>query len=424
MNTDFETLFAPPSGLCACEINGAFAHVQAISPRCVTLRLPRSEPPRESIVLHLYRVETGRYENCIITDYTAEEAQHPNGAVLLRLCFDDPACARRIRAALNGYARCLETKSEFGAAAWSSLVSGYPDALDEVFPASLQAQRRAWFANLAPLPQGCELAVELNCPELWKLYLAHPLPEFTQKYLESREVSPEFLSGRLPDRLYAGSPHCRFLFPDEETLRRIARKAEEENIALTISTAELRSGGEENADRIIALTRELNAEMEINDWGMLRRSAGRVNIALGPRLNRRRKDPRMRYRANPDVSLLAENSMNSPLWREFLRELGVVRCEYDHSGLPTRLPGDMPCSLHLPFCQTNASLWCPLRALTLHGNRGAQAGCDSCEGMCRENVLLYPEHLNMIGRWNSLLAFHPLPSEEEMRKYDRWVLNF
>jgi len=425
MNRDYETLQAPPSGLCACSLNGIYQHIAAISPRSVTLRLPEAGLAAGALRLRLYQAEAGKYESFHIQQYHAGEAQLQNDAVLLRLCFDDPACARAIRCMLSGYARYLRVKSELGAAAWAWEVSAYPAERDEDFLPSLQAQQRAWFESAPPLPPppaGTSLAVALNCPELWRLYLSLPPRDFLQAYCRCRCLPPDLLP-RMPDRLYIGSGHCRFLFPEEDELRALAGKARAEGLALTLSTAELRPGGEAAADRLIGLAGELHAELEINDWGMLRRAAGRVPLLLGPRLNRRRKDPRLPYKQDAQSELLAQNSLNDPAWQTFLRQKGVVRCEYESCGLPTLLP-ELPCSLHLPFYQTNASLWCPLQALCLRGDRGAQQPSDACAGWCDGNVLLYPAHLRMVGRWNALLALADFPAPEELQRYDRWVLNF
>lgn len=424
MNIDYETLQSPPSGLCACRMNEKTVHIAAISPRSVTLRLPEAEIPSGALSLHLYRPETGKYETFILTDYETGAIQHPGDAVLLRLCFDDPACARAIRHMMNDYARYLQIKSELGASAWAQQISGYPAEADFCFADDLQHQRRLWFANLPALPDDCELAVDLNCPELWALYLNTPAENFLQAYSDLRMLPREHLAGCTLSRLYIGNRFCRHLFPDEATLLAIAEKAGNEGIRLTLSTAELRSGEEAAADKIIVLSRELNAELEINDWGMLRRAAGKAKLILGPRLNRRRKDPRMQYKPGMDASLLAENSLNSPGWIDFLKSLGIERLEYESCGLPASLPEDLPCSLHLPFYQTNTSLFCPLRSLCLYGERGHQMNADSCARWCENNVLLYPMHLNMIGRFNSLLALAPLPAADDLRRYERWVLNY
>ena len=48
----------------------------------------------------------------------------------------------------------------------------------------------------------------------------------------------------------------------------------------------------------------------------------------------------------------------------------------------------------------------------------------ACSRFCSRNTLLFPLHLKMLGKWNSLLALDAAPDAAFMRKFDRWVLNF
>lgn len=417
-----------PSGLCACRLNGENMHLAAISPRCLYLHTQEA-PLAGTLQLYLLQPKTGRYDIYNIANYETGQAWCENGAVLTRFSFEDSACAAAIRRMLNDYARYLEIKSCGGAEAYARYTADYPAEQDEVFCASPEEQSGVWYAQLPPVPQppkGCELAVELNCPDLWRLYLDTPLPGFMDAYAANRGLARSKLPASLPQRLYIGNAFCRHLFPGEAVLAEIAAKARREGLELTLVTAELRAGGEEAADRCIALARELQAELVVNDWGMLQRAQDvpGLQLLLGTQLNRRRKDPRMQYKCGMQERspLLACNALNDGAWLAFLGETGFVRYEYESCGLPTLLP-DAPCSLHLPFYQTNTALWCPLRAICERGDRGAQSGGENCLHWCNENLLLYPDHLKMLGKWNSLFALDAaFPAS--LQGFDRWVLNF
>lgn len=87
-------------------------------------------------------------------------------------------------------------------------------------------------------------------------------------------------------------------------------------------------------------------------------------------------------------------------------------------------------SLHLPFYQTNTSQYCPLYALCTTGDRGTQQLAEHCPKFCEKYALLYPEHLHMAGRYNSLFGVDKtLPESTEMwknikgTKPDRIVVN-
>lgn len=417
-----------PSGLCTCRLNGENMHLAAISPRSLYLRT-KEAPLSGTLQLYILRPETGLYDIYNIANYETGQARRENGAVLTRFSFEDPACTAAIRRMLNNYARYLEIKSCGGAEAYAQYIADYPAELDDVFCASPDEQFATWYAQLPPVPQpqpGCELAVELNCPVLWQLYLDTPLESFMDAYAANRGLSRNNLPANPPQRLYVGNAFCRHLFPDEAVFADIAAKARREGLELTLVTAELRAGGEDAADRCIALARDLQAELAVNDWGMLQRAqdVSGLQLVLGTQLNRRRKDPRMQYKCGMQdrSALLALNALNDGAWLAFLGETGIVRFDYESCGLPTLLP-DVPCSLHLPFYQTNTALWCPLRAICERGDRGAQSGGESCPRWCEENLLLYPEHLKMLGKWNSLFALDAaFPAS--LRGFDRWVLNF
>lgn len=417
-----------PSGLIACRVGNKDVHILGISPRTVVLR-SAEVLPAGPITLFFYQPESGEYQSYILNDYEIGEAQRENGAVLSRFFFEDAACAAHIRKALNDYARYVETRSTEGVSAYGRETTGYPLEMDDIYPQSIEDARRSWFSRLPKLNPGqdCSLAVSLNCRELWSLYLTRPVSEFMDAYAAARPIPRDILPDRIPDRIYIGNEYCRFVFPSKEELNALIVKAHDENIAVTLVTAELRSGGEAQADALFAFAARHNLEVEINDWGMLNRAqpfAKEFPILLGTQLNRRRKDPRMPWKAGMTnhTNLLARNALNDAFYRSFLTELGVRRFEYESCCLPTELP-EAPCSLHLPFYQTNTSLWCPLRAACVNGDRGRQSFADNCPAWCEENMFLYPLHLGMLGRWNSLLAV-----DHELSRIpigiDRWVLNF
>lgn len=421
-----------PSGLCACRLNGESVHIFALSPHSVYLRTEKSCPADSALSLALYRPETGNYVLYTLNNVQIGPAQRHEGAVLTRFSFQDHACASAIRKTLNSYARYLEIKSSEGAAAYAAYAVGYPEEEDERFHTDIHLQRAAWFAHLAPLPElpdHTELAVELNCPELWNLYLQSSPRGFMQAYAACRNLPEGYLPNRKPNRLYIGNPYCRHLFPSEENFRLIAEKAKAEALELSIVSAELRSYSVEFADLQIALAKEWNAELVVNDWGMLQRASKALEpgqIVLGAVLNRRRKDPRMAYKAGlaGREELLARNNLNDPLWIAFLHKLGVERFEFESCALPLQTPPGQH-SLHFPFYQTNMSLWCPIRALCLHGDRGAQMDASSCSHYCERNYLIYPQHLKLLGRWKALLALdEDLCVLNDSSQFDRWVLNF
>lgn len=417
-----------PSGLIACRVGEENVHILGISPTSVLLR-SAAPLPSAPISFYFYQIKTGEYLPHPLNDYKAEEARRENGAVLSRFFFSDPVCAALIRRSLNDYARYVETRVEAGASAYGQASVGYPLEKEDIFPSSLQEARQTWFSALPA--NACDaapsFAVSLNCHSLYTLYLTHPADTFMRAYAQSYSIPASFLPNHPPERLYIGNEYCRLVFPNSNTLSALLKKAQAEQIAVTLVTAEMRSGEEDRADMLLSLAAEHGLEVEINDWGMLWRAQffrNDLTLLFGTQLNRRRKDPRMAWKSGSEAhkELLSRNALNDASYRNFLAELGISRFEYESCALPVH-PAEGKCSLHLPFYQTNTSLWCPLRALCENGNRGAQQGTRQCPHWCEDNVLLYPTHLKMLGRWNSLLAMDDNPLAFPVG-FDRWVFNF
>jgi len=420
-----------PSSLIACFLGETQMHAAGISPRSVVFRTTSPIPSeKKPLRFCFYRPERGTYDAITINNYETGKAQRENDAVLSRFFFDDPACAAAIRRAMNDFARYAETRSSFGASAYGHDTTGYPLDKEDSFPSSLQEAQENWYAALPPVPfpdEGCSFSISLHSAKLWNGYMHHPLPDFMDVYASLVHVPRSLLPLRGPDRIYIGNPYCSRIFPEPQLLEAVADKAVREGLGVTLVTSLMRFGEEGSADALLDFAARRGFEVEINDWGMLARAQNRPlrpSLLLGTLLNRRRKDPRMPWKAGyaRNENLFSRNALNDPGWQDYLHSLGIRRFEFESTPQHPQIP-DFPSSLHLPFYQTNTSAWCPLQAICENGERGAQSGSADCLHECEENVLLYPDHLKMLGRWNSLLALST-GIDEIPAGIDRLVLNF
>ena len=131
-----------------------------------------------------------------------------------------------------------------------------------------------------------------------------------------------------------------------------------------------------------------------------------------------------------NVELLQENNLNAEFYREYLeQEFGIHRFEWESCGYDMTLPPGKN-SLHLPFFQTNTSQYCTLYAVCRYGDRGKQKLPENCPNYCDKKVFLYPKHLKMVGRYNSLFGYDGkiLWDEKQLQDYleqgiDRIVVN-
>ena len=173
-------------------------------------------------------------------------------------------------------------------------------------------------------------------------------------------------------------------------------------------------------------------EVGINDWGMaqiMRNNTKNLRPCLGTLLNKRKKDPRISYKKG-DISLFERNSLNAEFYRKFLEKtFEIQRFEWETCGYEQQFPEGKN-SLHIPFYQTNTSQYCPLYAMCVEGKRGRQRLPEKCPKYCDKYAFLYPEHLQMAGRYNSLFGIDTSVwmDEKILEKYivngiDRIVLN-
>ncbi len=117
----------------------------------------------------------------------------------------------------------------------------------------------------------------------------------------------------------------------------------------------------------------------------------------------------MRYKQGC-TELLGENSLNATFYRGILKqEFGIHRFEWESCDYEQSLPENnskLPVEnhLHLPFYQTNTSQYCTLYAGSEYGDRGRQHLLTDCDQRCERQAYLYPRHLHMVGRYNSLFG--------------------
>ena len=330
----------------------------------------------------------------------------------------DPGYRSAVRDLLSWYGSYVNLKLTEDDSGLAMALTGYPAEQENIHFENFAAQKKAWFQEPNELPDFSipntdtpELAIELDRPELYTSYLHMELSDWISHYWASNHLSWHPLSRLRPDRLYIGNQFCHLLFPEETTLFQLIEKAYEEGLKLTLSFPYLR---EFMLEPVQQLLRKLNfwcqehrttVEIIVNDWAMadLLQNYPQLCPVLGVLINKHRKDPRLSYKKG-EPSLLERNNLNADFYRTFLRKkMRIKRYEWESCSYLPELPKGNH-SLHLPFYQTNTSQYCPLYARCEKGSRGAQTLPENCPHWCTEYASLYPAHLHMIGRYNSLFA--------------------
>lgn len=352
------------------------------------------------------------------------------------------------------YNRYIRLKLEGDDGELAKALTGYPAELDEVHCESLEEQRKLWFGENSSsirqnpdadqsveesfLDKETEFALELNNTSLYEEYLRQLLKDFLASYWQKNYLTHSWLAGRTPERFYIGNQFCHNLFPTEEQLFSIMDKMRSEGLEITLAFSYIREFMLPSVGKLLekvdnwCCIHGMNVEIVINDWAvaeMLHGKITRLCPVFGTLLNKRKKDPRMKYKSG-DTSLFQQNSLNVEFYRDFLaEEFHIHRYEWESCGYPQEFPPGKN-SLHLPFYQTNTSQYCPLYALCTTGDRGTQQFAEHCPKFCEKYALLYPEHLHMMGRYNSLFGVDKtlLESPEMWKKIkgikpDRIVVN-
>ena len=400
--------------------------------------------------LAFYDQKTASYQRILLRDATLLQEKEEDFDTIYTFATDQEDYRNAVQRLALHYSQYIRWKMEDDDAALAEEMTGYPAEQDAFHLESLEEQKKVWFSGIGKETfvalqngfaesgqpgQPVELALELDRPEWYTAYLSMESAVFFDAYFRRNQIAdpPVFH----PDRLYIGNAFCPHLAPTEEKLFALMDKACRESFAVTLVFPFLL---EENLSETQARLQHLarwceqenkTIEIVVNDWGTAHLAAQFpvFSLCLGVLLNKRKKDPRMTYKLG-DRTLFKQNSVHAAFYREYLKEeFRMERYEWESCGdTDTGKFPEGKNSLHLPFYQTNTSQYCPLYAACTKGSRGAQTPVRECSGFCEKQAFLYPEHLRMVGRYNSLFGvdldvWKRMEEMLELRGVDRVVVN-
>lgn len=415
-------------------------------------RIAEECPEPEQFRICFYDMKNFCYRKVEIREFKLEEVDGKNGCgygkesnIFYReylVKVEQKDYANEVLRLAGEYSRYIRLKLTGDDGELSKALTGYPSELDEIHCESLEQQKKLWFSqggnveNLSepegrqecagndaknsnpcgpeadPKKKELEFAVELNGTFMYEQYLTNSLTDFMAFYRQQNHLEHSWISDWMPGRLYIGNQFCHNLFPEEKQLFCIMDKMYSEGLAITLAFSYIREFMIPSVEKLLEKVDNWcqnhgeDVEIVVNDWAMAQILHGKYQYicpTFGTLLNKRKKDPRIKYKSG-DTDLFENNSLNAGFYREFLaKEFNIHRYEWEACGYPQEFPPGKN-SLHLPFYQTNTSQYCPLYALCTTGDRGKQHLADHCPGFCEKYALLYPEHLKMAGRYNSLMS--------------------
>lgn len=400
--------------------------------------------------LAFYDQKTAAYQRILLRDATFLKEKEEDFDVVYTFATEQDDYRNAVQRLALQYGQYIRWKMEDDDAALAEEMTGYPAEQDAFHLESLEEQKKVWFSDIGKETftalqngfaesgqpgQSVELALELDRPEWYKAYLSMESAAFFDAYFRRNQIPDPPLFH--PDRLYIGNAFCPHLAPPEEELFALMDKACRESFAITLTFPFLL---EENLTETQARLQHLarwceqknkTIEIVVNDWGTAHLAAQLpvFSLCLGVLLNKRKKDPRMAYKLG-NRTLFEQNSVHAAFYREYLKEeFRMERYEWESCGdtSTSKFPEGKN-SLRLPFYQTNTSQYCPLYAACTEGSRGAQVPIRECPKFCERQAFLYPEHLRMVGRYNSLFGVDLTVLKRtgamlELRGVDRVVVN-
>ncbi|NME82139.1 hypothetical protein [Clostridium sp. SM-530-WT-3G] len=452
-----------PGGLVTCLINNNEVTVVKLSPRKLTVRLCEdieefrkiagnannteySQLIKEKFSLKavFYNFDKYKYEEIIINDYEIVSREEKEFYVTYGFLINNQEYKENVNRIFRDYSSYVRLKNYGIDNEYSEEMVGYPAEEDYDFYDFYSTQKKEWMSELdysIDSLENVELAVSLHDDNLYKKFIELNIQSFKDYYLRENHIENHKIFSKDIDRVYIGNEFCHNLFPEVNLLIKMMDKAESNNLNITLCFTYLRDSliekTEEIIDKVYNWCKENKKQIEIviNDWGMielLKDKQDYINICLGVLLNKRKKDPRYMYKKGykENKNLIAENSLNSTVFRGFLKDNKIERYEYENCGYRMDI-AEGNHSMHIPFYVTNTSQYCPLYAMCKHQNRGKQELVTNCPKYCKDYVFSYPKHLKMVGRYNSLFAFDDtlLKDKNKLEYYinsgiDRIVMNF
>lgn len=404
-----------------------------------------SEIPRlqEKLRLCFYDLNQNRYQEIPVTpDAWRQMEARTEFFTSYAVAVQQEDYRRAVRTLLGQYDRYIRLKLEEDDSGMAEQLTGYPAKADEVFAESFQEQLTEWFGSKTNgMQDGCgkdeydgrkeqietrtekkpaepEFALELDHPRVYTQFLNQRLDDFLTAYQARYPAFQNWMRGRKTDRIYIGNAFCHLLFPEKELLFALLEKANRESLQVTLTFSYVREYQIQETEELLQKLQQwcekqkTKLEVEINDWAMadmLKGALPDLVPCFGRMLNKRKKDPRMTYKKS-SRECLRENSLNAEFYQEYLsQEFGIQRLEWECCGYEQKFPDPaakmrVENHLHLPFYQTNTSQYCTLYAGSAYGDRSVQHLLTSCDKRCEWQAYLYPQHLEMVGRYNSLFG--------------------
>lgn len=416
-----------PYGLLSGIVDGQEVRITQLGENGFVFRMANQAEKIHEIWLQFFSQNGGCYKKLLIPADRMKKMEESRFFTEYTVLTEDKDYQKYVRQLLADYWKYISLKMTGEDGEVAAAYTDYPVHLDEDYAESLEEQKEEWFQEAAEKAKGqklcenVELALELDTPQLYEAWLREPMETFAEKYWKKWGLQEHPIAKKPVERVYIGNTFCPHLFPENDILHAMLEKAKIEGISVTLTFSWIK---ESQIDSIRELLKFLEQrkeympnEIAVNDWGtahLIRKwkqeTQNCVKLNLGILLNRYKKDNRSRY-LKEETNCFQETNLNSEFYQQYLKENQIERYELEACGHEIVIPKGKH-SLHLPFFQTNTAQFCTLYAKCACGDRGRQKSVEQCPGYCRGLVFLYPRHLEMFGKYNTLFGYDRTSLEE------------
>ena len=416
-----------PYGLLSGIVDGQEVRITQLGENGFVFRMANQAEKIHEIWLQFFSQNGGCDKKLLIPADRMKKMEESRFFTEYTVLTEDKDYQKYVRQLLADYWKYISLKMTGEDGEVAAAYTDYPVHLDEDYAESLEEQKEEWFqeaaekANGQKLCENVELALELDTPQLYEAWLREPMETFAEKYWKKWGLQEHPIAKKPVERVYIGNTFCPHLFPENDILHAMLEKAKIEGISVTLTFSWIK---ESQIDSIRELLKFLEQrkeympnEIAVNDWGtahLIRKwkqeTQNCVKLNLGILLNRYKKDNRSRY-LKEETKCFQETNLNSEFYQQYLKENQIERYELEACGHEIVIPKGKH-SLHLPFFQTNTAQFCTLYAKCACGDRGRQKSVEQCPGYCRGLVFLYPRHLEMFGKYNTLFGYDRTSLEE------------
>lgn len=176
----------------------------------------------ESFRICFYDEKISDYREIILQKFHIEKPEEEKFYFTYSVFTEQEDFRKEVQGLLRRYTRYIHLKTEEDDAALAEALIGYPAEKDEIFAKNLTEQKNIWFQDVPEtklaevLCEAQEFALEIDRPELYRMYLEENIQDFMKHYWEQTFFA---FSGEIqecvPDRLYIGNQFCHLLFPEE-----------------------------------------------------------------------------------------------------------------------------------------------------------------------------------------------------------------